>query len=947
MTPQHYMVARGMTHLRRACLCGVLCSLGALCGPAGAAPAHDGAAGAAIAITTVDLSPSYACDPEKEFEQAFAPESAAQQAGVTWRQEEELADGAIDLADYYTGAATVALYARVRLQASAPGKITLSLGSNGGVIVIANGKRVFSKNVNRALKANEDATDVALAAGTNELLLRATRNGGGFNLQLAAKTVDPITVTQDHAMDAHKASFTFTLPTSALSSAGIYDAAGRLVRHLWNERQLAKGRHTYGWDGLDEFGQPAPDGPYTFKVVSNRAVYANVSAIGSNVKPFTVANHIPTAMHDVAVDGEGAIYTANYWDEAGADFKKWDKDGNSVYDARYQMRNGNPNGAPYALTTDDKYLYCAMEGWAGAPWNNKQQVQRFRISDGALVPFSGLKEHAGHIQIYEWPDKLIPAGAPDADKPYLHWPLRAIAVQGDVLLVADTLGGRVLKFHKDTGLPLGEFAVKLPVGLAVAADGSIWIAHERHNVSHFSKEGQLLQTVLTDVKEVKNIALGVDGKLYVADAGAGQVKIYTVTGNDAKLVQTLGQPAQPGGRAADHFYSLRGVGVDRLGNIITIQNEPTSGSRVARWSPEGKLLWEKFSTVFVSLANYGAFDPSTLYSMHFHRYSLLKPDEGTWAYSGNLYSGTGSEYSADVHGVPQILKLGGNIFVYYPTGDGVQVYRITQQKMLLAALVGGNSPAAPGGPKGGKWTWARTGGDALPKAEEVSWYKKPGEPDANFSAFGMHVDRQGNIWVAELSSAAIWKIPLLGLNAAGNPRYDWAEAKIIVPRDTSPALRFNPSTVQCADDGSIYAVGFSDCWASPKNNPFWMGGTTLAHFDKTGQRLWAVRLPSVCVGLDIIPDGGGCMVGSGSEAAVYHYDADGLRLGTLRPGAAMDFVSGWLDNNASVAVNRDTRDGKLDIFTEDDLVLRIGWFRVEDRNRISTVSGRLALGVKH
>ncbi len=48
--------------------------------------------------------------------------------------------------------------------------------------------------------------------------------------------------------------------------------------------------------------------------------------------------------------------------------------------------------------------------------------------------------------------------------------------------------------------------------------------------------------------------------------------------------------------------------------------------------------------------------------------------------------------------------------------------------------------------------------------------------------------------------------------------------------------------------------------------------------------------------------------------------------------------SGWLDNHASVAVNRDPRDGNLDVFTEDDLVLRIGWYRVDDR-KLSRVKG--------
>ena len=98
----------------------------------------------------------------------------------------------------------------------------------------------------------------------------------------------------------------------------------------------------------------------------NRATYVNVGAIGNSGQPADAAGHTPTHMAAVAVDDEGSVYTANGWDEAGADFKKWDKDGKSIYDANYQIRNGKPNGAPYAIAVDDQYLYCSMGGWANA-----------------------------------------------------------------------------------------------------------------------------------------------------------------------------------------------------------------------------------------------------------------------------------------------------------------------------------------------------------------------------------------------------------------------------------------------------------------------------------------------------------------------------------------------------------------------------------------------------
>jgi len=47
---------------------------------------------------------------------------------------------------------------------------------------------------------------------------------------------------------------------------------------------------------------------------------------------------------------------------------------------------------------------------AGEHWKSKQQIQRFRITDGNHERFTEIKENAGHIQLYEWPEKQVPEG---------------------------------------------------------------------------------------------------------------------------------------------------------------------------------------------------------------------------------------------------------------------------------------------------------------------------------------------------------------------------------------------------------------------------------------------------------------------------------------------------------------------------------------------------------
>lgn len=719
----------------------------------------------------------------------------------------------------------------------------------------------------------------------------------------------------------------FTMKKAGSTSAGVFDATGRLVRVLWTMKELPAGKQSAEWDGRDEFGQEMPAGDYQVRVLVNRGSYRNVGAIGNSGKPANAAAHTPTNMESVAVDAEGAVYTANGWDEAGADFKKWDADGKPVYDAQYQIRNGQPNGAPYSIATDGEFLYCGMGGWARDPWNERQQIQRFRLSDGKQVKFTRVGRDDGHINVYEWPSKLVPEGTPEADARLMRAPLRALAIFGDTILAADALGGRILRFQKESGEAQGEFPVKLPAALAVDAAGRIWVGHEHHTVSVFTPEGKEPRAVLTGLGEVEALAFDKAGRLYVADSDAGQVTAYDVSGEKPKAVFHLGEKARPGDRRPDRFFHLRGVAVDGSGNIATIQTEPAGGARLAKWSPDGRLLWEQFGCEFVSLGNYGRHRPDAFYSMTFHRYTLGRHAAGAWEYAGDAFDGP--NYRSDPHGVPRVLRLGKGEFYFHPSGDGVQVYRIAGGVLRLAALVGGQWPS-PDGTRAkdlGQWTWHDARGDGRPAPEEILWYKQPGQ--GAYACFGMDVDQQGNIWFANLRTSSIWEIPLGPLDARGNPTYDWAKAREVVPRDMSP-LKFQPNMVQRGEDGALYAFGWSAQWPQPKNNPFWMGGTTLVKLDKAGARQWVAPLPEVCVGLDAVP-GGGCMAGSGRSAKIYHYSPEGLLIGALQPGEAMCKESGWMDNHASVAVNRDPRDGILDVFAEDDYVLRIGWYRVDDR----------------
>jgi hypothetical protein len=374
---------------------------------------------------------------------------------------------------------------------------------------------------------------------------------------------------------------------------------------------------------------------------------------------------------------------------------------------------------------------------------------------------------------------------------------------------------------------------------------------------------------------------------------------------------------------------------------------PTDGSRLAKWSPDGRLLWEEQGLEFVSLGNYGREAPDLFFTHTLHRYRLLDRAAGAWEFQGSVFDGK-VRYRSDPHGVPRILKMDGADFAFMPTGDGVQVYRIGKKACPPAAMVGGTDPTWDGRRKVkgevAVWTWSDADGNGAVDPAEVRWLVKPedvtpgAKPAFRYSTFGMEVDREGHIWFANNNGKGIWRLPRGPADARGNPTYDWSQASEVVPADKTPT-RFQPQAVRVAEDGSLYVFGWSAPWPQPQKNPFWMGGSTLARFAKDGRRLWMVRLPEVCVGLDTVP-GGGCVAGMAKKANLLHYTPDGLLIGRSEPGEAMGKQSGWLDNQASVAVSRDPRDNRLDVFVEEDYALRIAWYRVDDRD-IRTLTGTL------
>ena len=484
----------------------------------------------------------------------------------------------------------------------------------------------------------------------------------------------------------------------------------------------------------------------------------------------------------------------------------------------------------------------------GDPKNAKFSIGRLKLSPDGSMPAEAFTKPNGPIVVLQRRRRPHARRTSAADGAVMGMPLLSLAVSGDTLLATDALGGKVRRYDKATGEEKTPILVRLPQAVAVAPDGKVWVGHEHSLVSVFDSGGKLLGTPITDLKEVNALAVGPESRLYVADQGAGQVKIYkTNEAGGATLGGTLGQPFQPGDGAADRFIRLHGLAVDSAGNVITAQDEFFfNGGRLAKWSPAGKLLWEQMGMEFQSQGTYGASDPDTFYTYAAHAYHLDRKT-GTATYIANTYDN--SPYRSSSAGVPHIVRVGAHDFAYLPMGDGMNVYRIDRNAQgkpvfRLASLIHSGAP----GPSGVdfqetwrhpvRWSWHDAVGDHTVKQEQIAYVQRDSDGKPLWQHGPMCVEPSDkSLWFSSNDRGGlgpgrqdVWTIPMSGLDTQGNPIYDWNTAKEIVPSDTSP-VQMGPNMAVHAPDGTIYVYGHSAAWPNhAENGGIWMGGNTLAHF---------------------------------------------------------------------------------------------------------------------
>ena len=165
----------------------------------------------------------------------------------------------------------------------------------------------------------------------------------------------------------------------------------------------------------------------------------------------------------------------------------------------------------------------------------------------------------------------------------------------------DPYAGKMITLKKDLsfgvmGVQPGQY--NAPRGIAVAPDGTIYVADSRNNrIQHLTPDGTVLQTWggFGDVSkgavpgglfnEPWGVAVSPDGKyVYVTDTWNYRVQKFTSDGKFIKMWGYFGQAEKP-----DAFWGPRGIVVDQKGDVFV---SDTGNKRIVVFDSEGNAITE-------------------------------------------------------------------------------------------------------------------------------------------------------------------------------------------------------------------------------------------------------------------------------------------------------------------------------------------------------------------
>jgi photosystem II stability/assembly factor-like uncharacterized protein len=536
---------------------------------------------------------------------------------------------------------------------------------------------------------------------------------------------------------------------------------------------------------------------------------------------------------------------------------KLDFDGHVQWKAH--LFQGDGNGTQLAAATDGQYVYVAADNPTGKNGGRQCFVWRVLADNGDYANWNqhgfavGQPYDEAPVPMWEFLKGPLTA-PPDATGANGGANVRGLAVRNDLLYVPLYREDKI-EVWDVSGTPKLASTIEdvaKPQGVAVDAAGNLYVASERH-ILKVTPDGKRGAVVATGLLAPYGVALDAAGNLYVTDLGrAQQVKKFSPAGALLWASGKAGGRPWAGRMEPESFLMPAGLAVTKNGRLFVGENALPRRSVILD-AATGKLWKELVGTLDIGAGVGFAVDeadPSSVYIKQPYG-SYLRGLEGivrykidyakkTWRVDAYWIGMGAGAYQNNREGLalpdPRIVATGGSDYyvrhlgkyTYLCSGLGLNhgIWRVDGYNLTPSAAVGSMANALPVDVDQGytlnaqhntvtrndprQFAWHDANGDGRASAAGVSFWQvlDPKLPMHAHGSWGAYFDRDMNFYYPdEPGDGNIYKVPCTGVDARGNPLYDWSKATVIVPAAQTfmaeaPYDRFQPWNKQMA--GQMY-----------------------------------------------------------------------------------------------------------------------------------------------
>jgi hypothetical protein len=695
-------------------------------------------------------------------------------------------------------------------------------------------------------------------------------------------------------------------------SAGIFRPDGTLVRYLFQDLPLKKGKYGFVLPSRTQLGEPIEPGKYELRLVESRLGWTYRMITGNNGigADRTETDQFHTAVVRFAADG--ALLLGNGWNERHENVRSRDlKTGK----ARWTFGGAS---SMFGLCVDGEgTVYCVRDGGK----KDLYQLSRLDPKTGKPIPWEDAAQ--GSLSL------------PGAS-------LDSLEELGGRLCLADTAGNKVHAF--DAKKPGKDLGFDCPAPASLCADRQrdvLWLLSGQRVVS-YTVDGKFV-TELKGVASPVGVAVA-GGRLAVASAATGKIHLFDAA--TLEPLRTVGRGDGPYGTLLpDRFHFQTGPYNPARRVSLALDGD----GRLALRDVSGRVvvLTADGQPVYVSLAHFGnkptpaawagderlrVFEPSGRLSWWVDAKAGKWEPDAYWgmpptAGGGNpvigYFSAGGKRFAVLHHGWDDAVRkqrrngvlfvrfdghVGRPVLLYTPGKDGYVVLRDSNGDGLIDEKDGDGEPVLDvdgkrvHGNLAARWVYLDAGGDLR-------------------SMGGAGPDGVGVVWKFK------------GLDGDGVPTYAFGPDSVMRVRQPSLTSAYDFSKkedVRSQSESLLLPDGRFLATFQLAHSPNGMGlsnsgAIDLARYNPDGSLRWLRPLNDYGPVQGIKPLGKAAYLSSwGHQAEWFGLDEDGLSLGHLGLPAAAHWTGMWVDHPDQYCTFRGN-DGGWHVLCGDYMVNATHW----------------------